>query len=172
MSEILELEARRKIYDLIIKNPGLHLSKIAEILEMRISLVEYHLIYMERNNIVIPVKETGYTRYYVKDKVGTADKKILSLLRREVPLRIVLFLLKNINAQHKDILNNFDLAPSTISYHLKKLVKNGILSVRTFGEERGYFITNREEIIAIIIQYKPYSLIDGFTDVWQDISVE
>jgi len=172
MNDLLELETRKKIYDLISKNPGLHLSKIADLLRMRISHVEYHIIYLEKNQVISTVKEKGYTRYYIKGEIGTADKKILSLLRQEIPLRIILFLLKNVNAKHKNILKNFNLAPSTLSYHLKKLVQNGIVTMHTYGDIRGYSIINREEIIGLILQYKPYFVIDGFKDVWLDLTVD
>ena len=122
MDEILELDTRRKIFDLVSRNPGLHLSKIAEILKMSVQLVEYHLLYLEKNVVVYAERESGFTRYYIKGDIGTADKKILSLLRQEVPLKIVLFLLKNNNSQHKDLLKICNVAPSTLSYHLKKLV--------------------------------------------------
>lgn len=171
MDDVLELETRRKIYELVQKNPGLHLSRIAELLGMRTSLVEYHLIFLEKNQVITPSKESGYARYFVKDSIGVNDKKTLSILRQDVPLRIILYLLKNVRAQHKGILENFDVSPSTLSYHLKKLVKNEIISVQTFGEERGYFIKNREEIIRILVQYKPYSMIESFKDIWVDLSI-
>jgi len=171
MDDILELETRRKIYDLVSKNPGLHLSRIAELLVMRTSLVEYHLIYLEKNQIIIPSKQSGYARYYVKGAIGTEDKKIIAILRQDVPLRIVLYLLKNVRSQHKDILENIDIAPSTLSYHLKKLVRHGIIAVHTYGEKRGYYITNREEILRILVQYKPYNLIESFKGIWIDLTV-
>jgi len=172
MDDALELNTRRKIYDLVTKNPGLHLSRIAELLNMRISLAEYHLIYLEKNQVVIAVRELGYTRYYIKGEVGTENKRILALLRQEIPLKIVLFLLNNANSQHKNILKNIDVAPSTLSYHLKKLMKNGIVAVQAYGEDRGYSIIDKEEILRLLIQYKPYSLIDGFRDIWVDLTVE
>lgn len=172
MKEVLDLETRRKIYDLVSKNPGLHLSKIAELLHMRISLVEYHLIYLVKNHIIIPIKESGYLRFYVKGKIGTTDKRILALLRQEIPLRIMLFLLKNAVSRHKDILNNIDVAPSTLSYHLKKLVDNGIITVYKYGEEKGFSIVNREMIVRLLIQYKPYNLIESFKDIWIDLVVD
>src|SRR5512136_827411 len=101
MDEILELDTRRKIFDLVSRNPGLHLSKIAEVLQMSVQLVEYHLLYLEKNVVVYAERESGFTRYYIKGGIGTADKKILSLLRQEVPLKITIFLLKNDNSKNK-----------------------------------------------------------------------
>jgi predicted transcriptional regulator len=172
MNELLDLETRRKIYDLVSRNPGLHLSKIAEVLKMRISLAEYHLFYLEKNQVIISAKESGYTRYFVRGKIGIIDKKILSILRQDIPLRIILYLLKNENSKHKNILKNFNIAASTLSYHLKKLVKHNIISVQTYGEEKGYSIVDKVKIIGILVQYKPYSLIEGFKDVWLDLNVD
>jgi len=170
--ELLELETRRKIYDLVSRNPGLHLSKIAELLKMRISLVEYHLLFLEKHKVIRGVKESGYTRYYIEGTIGTSDKKILSILRQEVPLRITLFLLKNDNSLHKEILKNVDVSPSTLSYHLKKLANSGIVNVNSYGEDRGYSISDDEKLIEILIQYKPYNLFDSFEEIWFDLSVD
>jgi len=170
--DVLELETRRKIYDLIAKNPGLHLSKIAELLGMRISLVEYHLFYLEKNELLVPVDEAGYNRYYVKGEIGTADKKALALLRQNFPLRIVILLLKCDSSQHKELLQNLDCAPSTLSYHLKKLVKCGIVSVQSYGEEKGYSIVDKPMVTRLLVKYKPYSLIESFKDVWVDLKVD
>ena len=75
MNELLEIETRRNIYDLITKNPGLHLSKIAQLLSLRLSLVEYHLRYLEKNNIILGISEEGYKRYYIENvKIGAEEK--------------------------------------------------------------------------------------------------
>ena len=172
MNDVFELETRRKIYDIVEKNPGLHLSKIAELLNMRISLVEYHLIYLVKNQLFNANKESGYLRFYVKGKIGIEDKKILSILRQAIPLQILIFLLKNDNSQHKAILENVNIAPSTLSYHLKKMLKLGIISVLSYGEEKGYFVNDRELIIRLLVKYKPYSVLEGFNDIWIDFTVD
>jgi len=172
MSEVLELEIRRKIYDLIKKNPGIHLSKIPEILGIRKSLVEYHLLFMLRTKVINASKELGYSRFYVSGEVGVKNKKILSILRQEIPLLIVLYIIKNEKAKHKELIEHFKIPASTLSYHLNKLCNKEVVYVTRSGEDKGYSIINREEILKILIQYKPYNLIDDFKDVWSDLSVE
>ena len=172
MKDVLELETRREIYDLIAKNPGLHLSKIAESLHMRVSLVEYHILYLIKNDVITGNKESGYIRFYVKDKIGTMDKKTLSILRQKVPLRIILLLLKKDISQHKEILQEIDVAASTLSYHLKKLVNCNIISMKSYGDEKGYSVVDREQLIHLIIHYKPYNLIEGFAEIWVDLKVD
>ena len=100
--EILELEIRRKLYLLILKNPGLHARKIAEIMSLQGQLVDYHLLYLERAGIVSTTKEEGYRRYFVGGKLGVAERRRIAMLRQETPLRIVLFLLDHPDSTHKE----------------------------------------------------------------------
>ena len=172
MSSFLELEKRRNIYNLIKKNPGLHLSKISELLNIRISLIEYHLATMERMGVISCVKEKGYIRYYVAGKIGSKDKKILSILRQEIPLKIVLFLLKNPHSRHRDILKELKVARSTLTYHVHKLIKNEIIDVHETDEEKTFKIRDEKKITSLLIKYKPYNVIESFKDVWVDLQVD
>jgi predicted transcriptional regulator len=170
MKEITELEIRRSIYNLILKNPGLHARKIAQMLKLSGQLTDYHLLLMERKNLIRSSKEEGFRRYYIEGKIGFQDRKRLAVLRREMPLRIVLFILNNPYSKHKDILRHLEVAPSTLSYHLKKLVKSGILSITVTNDEIGYTVKNREEITVLLIRYKPYSRIESLKDTWIDFT--
>jgi len=173
MSDYFEFEARRKIYELLKKNPGLHLSKIAEILNLRISHVEYHLLYMEKNDLITSSKEKGYKRYYISgSKIGLKEKKLLSILRQEKPLKIVLLILKTSKARHQDLINEIDVAPSTLSYHLKKLVNKEILTITVNHGDKEYSVLNEKEIIQFIIKYKPYEVLASFIDIWTGLTVD
>ena len=164
-------DTRKNIYELISTNPGLYLSEIAEKLSMRVSLAEYHLTYLERNNVITTIKEEGYRRYYIESQEpGAQERKILGLLRQEMPLKIVLLLLKHKNLQHKKFLDYFDVAPSTLSYHLNKLLKLGVIEVNTYGKEKGYSIKNRRAVIGFLTSYKLISMAKSFGDMWSDIN--
>ena len=169
MNEVLDLEIRRKIYNLITKNPGLHAKKIAEILSIQGQLADYHLLYMERNGLITTIKEEGYRRYYIKGKLGIKERKRIAILRQKTPLKIVLFLLKNPDSKHREILENFDVAKSTLSYHIKKLVKHEIISEHLYGKDKRYRVINEKEIVELLIRYKPYSRIESFEDTWVDL---
>jgi predicted transcriptional regulator len=170
MNESFEFEIRRKIFKLILKNPGLHSSKIAEILKISGQLADYHLLYLERSNVITAVKEAGYRRYYVKGKIGIEERQRLSLLRQEMPLKIVLYLLKNPNTKHKELYKFLEIAPSTLSYHLKKLIKIGIVTFYVLNNVVFYYIKNDKEIIQLLMKYEPHSWIDNFEDVWADFT--
>jgi len=173
--EMRSQETRTRIYGLIAENPGLHLSKIADTLNMSIALAEYHLLRMEKNEVVTSGRDKkGYhKRFYIKDmNVTSGEKKILSLLRHEPLLKIVLLLVKESSLRHKEILKMLDLAPSTLSYHLNKLVQNEIIDVSSYGKEKGYRLKNEKEIIRIIHRYKLDRLVESFMDTWIDFNLQ
>lgn len=170
------LGIRKEIYDIVAKNPGLYLSKIAEMLDMSIPLTDYHLRYMERNREIIAVKDArGYYKrcYIAESRIESQDKKVLEVLGKKIPLKIVLFLLKRSNLKHKEILKRLDISSSTLSYHLTKLVNTGILDVRSYGKEKGYTLKDRDEIIRTLKKYELHIelqlAIEGFKDLWENL---
>ncbi len=169
MKEVLDLEIRRSIYNLIEKNPGLHARKIAEILSLSGQLTDYHLLFMERSSIITSVKDEGYRRYYIKGAMGAGDRKRIAILRRETPLKIVLFLLDHPNSLFKEILEHVSIVKSTLSYHLDKLMKCRIVSATPMGNETRYAVENEQELVDFLIRYKPYSRIENLKDTWVDL---
>ena len=164
------LETRQKIYDLILKNPGLHQAKIAQILSMRKSLAEYHLQYLEKNQAIISMKDEGYKRYYVEGvEVDRDDRKILSLIRQDIPFKIVSLLLKKPVLKHKEIASNLRISPSTLSYHLNKLVKQGVIDLCRYGSDKGYIIRNKRVLMKFLLRYEMHTAIDSFKDIWENI---
>jgi predicted transcriptional regulator len=167
-------DTRIKLYNLILQNPGLHLRKIAEILEMSSPLAEYHLTYLEKNNYVISAQdEKGYyKRFYIKySDVGVEDKQKLAILRQEPLLKIVLLLIKHRSLQHKEIAEKLRISPSTLSYHLNKLIEYRLIEVFHHGDEKGYSLKNEKEIIWIVRRYKLDKIIEGFKDTWGNLDL-
>lgn len=169
--ETEELETQKQIYLLVSKHPGLNLSTIAEMLQISLPLALYHLRYLEKHSLVSSTKEETSQRYYVHGEVGVQDKLFLSLFRQAVLLKIVLILLRTPYKRHKDLLEYFQMSPPLLSYHLKKLVKKGIIAVQGSGQERGYFVVNDREIITFLIKYEPYKILDGISETWTNFSI-
>ena len=162
---------RDNIYRYIEKNPGIHLSKIASTFDMRISHAEYHLMHLEKNKKINGVKdEKGYyKRYYTTEcDLGIENKKLFALLRQEIPSIIISLLLKKSPLQHREIMPYLDLDPSTLSYHIKKLVKQGIIEVKTYSSKKGYTLKNKKEITNLLLKYEFNKYPKKFRDVWTD----
>jgi predicted transcriptional regulator len=168
---VLELENRRKIFELCSKFPGLHFRELQRRLAIPLGTLRYQLDVLEKYEILIAKEEGGYKRYYPIGKIGVKGEIILSYLRQEIPRGIVLFLLIHPNSSHKDILEHFDLAPSTLSYHLDKLIEGQILKRDRSGKESRYEVIDKEEVAKVLITYKHSfldALVDKFVEFWLD----
>lgn len=91
--DILELETRRRIYNIILKYPGLHLRELSRRADISLGGLRHHLNYLKKQEYIVTKSNQRYTRYYVSKKVGKKDKELLNLLRQDVPRKIVLLLL-------------------------------------------------------------------------------
>ncbi len=172
MSKGLELDIRQKIYQLISKHPGVHARKIAELLCLQGQLVDYHLQFLEKQKLITSIRQEGYRRYFLHGELGQQEKVWMSVLRRKAELHIVLYLLEHPNALNSELLEVLGLAPSTMSYHLKRLRKQGLVAATRQGKEKRFQLTNPEEIIRLLIQYKSYFTQNRFDDALQKLKKE
>jgi len=168
MNKALDLENRKKIYRFILEHPGVNLSRIAELLKMNVPLVDYHTLQLEDDGLISIVKEGGFKRYFVSGKTGERDKRFLGVLRQETPLKIVLFLLDNPYSKHKEILKNFDIRGSSLTYHLNKLVKSGIVHHIKSSEKKGYVIPDEKGVYRFLIRYRPSTTLKRMKETWGD----
>ncbi len=165
----LELEARRDIFNIITYFPGLHFRELLRRLNIPHSSVSYHLRYLIKEGMITEVEDGGLKRYYVHGKVDHTEKMILSVLRKEIPRGIVLYLLLNPDSGYQEILDNFDLSPSQLSYYLDKLLKKNILEQVREGRNTFYSVKDEEALANVLIAYKPTfldSVVDAFVDIW------
>ena len=158
-----ELTTRRKIYEEILLNPGLHFRELQVRLNMPIGVLEYHLGVLEREGIIVSKMDGRYRRLYPNTAMTRAERKIMGLLRNRIGRRIVIFLIENGKTKHGDLAKNLNIYPSTLSYHLSKLIKGGILGREILGRETFYFVIDIDLVAKVIIKYRR-SFLDVLVD--------
>jgi len=169
--ETFELEARKKVFDIISEAPGLHLREVQKRLNIPLGTVEYHLNYLQDNEMVIVKEEGGYKRYYPKRAMGSEDRKYLSLLRQAIPRRIVLFLMHKPGATFGDIAQGLEMPPSSLAFHVKKLVVAEVLDRVKKGRVSYFKVKDPERTAKILIAHKRSfldELVDRFVSTWTE----
>ena len=156
---------------MIEEHPGVNLSSIAQVLGMSVPLVDYHTRYFEKHGLVSVVKEGGFKRYFVAGVVGVVHQRWFGVLRQEMPLRIVLFLLKNPRSRYPDICGCLEVSKSTVSYHMKKLVRCGAVVVSVDGEGWVYSVCDEKLVVGFLVQYKPSRILSQFAETWEEFGV-
>ena len=161
---------RRRIYELIRKSPGIHFRELHKKLGIAVGNLQYHLDRLEELGLIESVREGGYKRYYITSlRFSDEEKKILSALRVRTEKLILIYLLANPFAKERELSKALNLSPSTISWHISKLVKLGIIEkVRNKGHLT-LRIKDPEKVEKVLITYRETlidKLVEGFIEVW------
>ena len=168
----LELDTRRRIFDLIKSSPGIHFREIARRLDIPMGVVEYHINYLLKRDMIVARKEGRYKRYYTEGKIGSKEKAVLAFLRKEIPRTIIMHLMLNPGARHRDLKSELGISGSTLTFHLKKMIKKGIILEEGEGGSRGYRVSDPDTVSRTLIIYKKSfmdDLVDSFTETWMEM---
>lgn len=178
--DLLELDARRRVYEQVEKYPGLHLSEIARGADMEINHAKHHLRYLEKHNLVSSQKEAGYWRFWprkegslgLQESVGVDEKKVLTLIRKPIPLHIALLLLNHEEMNHARLREETGAAHGTLHYHLRKMEQDNILASQKEGRERKYRLAEPEKMLSLLLEHKPPDrLVQGFLEAWEALEI-
>ena len=170
--EVLELENRRRIFQLISKYPGMYLREMEKELGLAVGVLEYHLSFLVKKEILSTEEEGNKIRYFVMEDISYGDKTTISLLRQKVPRRIVVHLMLNPDIYFKDVQEQFNISKSTLSFHMKKLTEAGIVTPTKDGRSTSYKVEDPETMARIILTYKASfldSVVDSFADIWLEM---
>jgi len=150
----LQLENRKRIYECVRGNPGLHFREIQRRISMPIGVLDYHLNYLVQKGLVTVTKQEGFSRYYPGGQIGADKMRLLSCLRQEIPRGIILYLLKNPGSTHGQLLENFVISGGTLSYHIKKLVLRGAVKLEKKGRESSLTVIDPDIVTDLLIVYR------------------
>jgi len=139
-SEILNLETRRRVYNFIQGNPGLHLREISRRLRLTYYNLDYHINYLKKLGMVSIRTDDSYSRIYPKDCFGKNEKQILNILRKKTPRRMIIFIFYCGVTTQGEIAENLEKHPTTIEYHLKKMLELDLIEPSPIKE--GLALTN------------------------------
>lgn len=171
LEEALRLEVRRKIYDTIKENPGLHFRELQRRVDIATGALQYHLDYLGKKHLVKTEREAKFLRYYlVREKFD--DTKLMSLLRQESIRKIVVFLMQKRAVMLETISANAGLSPSTVSWHLDKLSESQIIEKSRRGRKIFFKVVDKEKVGKMLVDYKESFLdeiVDNFVEVWEEM---
>jgi len=167
--KILELDTRRKIYDVVNESPGCHFREIERRSGLTTGSVKHHLDFLARNGLIKVEKKDQKLRYY-PNSFTTDNKKLMALLRQKSIRNILITIMTCSNCNHIVITKKVKLSASTVSWHLKKLEDADVIEPIKKGRKTYYKLTvNRDEIVKLLIIYRESffdSLVDRVVEMW------
>ena len=168
--KILQLEARRRVFEAIKEFPGIHMRELQRKTGMALGTLRYQIRFLEKHRLIVERKQGRLVTYYPAKggaEVDARDKKYLTILRQELPRLIVLHLMMNPHSSHGDMKAHFTVSPSTLSYHLKRLADSDIVGKDSEGR---YYVLDEERVAKVLITYRQSfvdSMVDAFVRFWE-----
>jgi predicted transcriptional regulator len=148
--------------------PGLRYRQLLRLTNIVNGVLSYHLKRLEKSNqIRVNRSRSKETRYY---PINTSDEEfdIIGYMRNEPSRRIISYLLELQSCTFNEIVEYTDKAPSTTSWHLKRLIDGGIVSVRYHRQHQVYELTDGEVVAETLYKYKDRiadKILDNYTHI-------
>jgi len=158
-----ELETRKRVYDLVVQNPGVHLREIERLTNLPLGVVRYHLDRLQREGLIEPQEDRYFKRFFPKNRIPNVPTETFNVLRQETLRRLVLYLLNDPGANHQSLMKALVLPASTLSTYLSILLKKHIVRRERRGKENFYFIVDEESVMKVLLVYRP-SFLDKLVD--------
>lgn len=159
MTDRPELETRKAVYDLVVRNPGVHLREIERLTNLPLGVVRYHLDRLQLEELIFAKEDRYFKRFFPKGRIPNVPTETFEALRQESLRRIVLHLLNSPGSSHSALRDALQLPPSTLSSYLAILLAKSVLRRERKGKENLYFIVDEESVMKVLLVYRP-----SFTD--------
>ena len=171
LEQALKLDVRKKIYNTIKRNPGLHFRELQRRVGIATGAMQYHLDYLMKKHLIKTERETKFLRYYLV-RQDFEETDLMSLLRQDSIRKIIVFLMQRRFANNTNISQVVGLSPSTTSWHLEKLVENEIIEKSRRGRKTYFKIVDKGKIAELLVKYRRSFLdevVNNFVEVWEEI---
>jgi len=145
------MNLRDKILNYIIENPGAHLRKIQKDLVISMGQLEYHLRILERKESIVVKFTDKKKRYFATYRFSDIERKILTMLRKNVALDLVLYLFQNPYSTVPEISKNLHYSKTWLCNNLKKLISSEIVT-KTIDNK--YRVTDESQLIRLFLIYE------------------
>ncbi|MBS3092975.1 hypothetical protein J4456_00145 [Candidatus Pacearchaeota archaeon] len=167
--KILEFSRRREVYNMVNRFAGCHFRELERKSTIPGSSLKYHLDYLSRHKIIAEVKEGNFLRYY-PFSFPIENRRILNLLRQQSIRHILLLFTTQQSCTPDELVRFTSLSPSIISWHVKKLERQKIISMEKNGREKTFhLIIDRKSLTHLLLSYKESffdTLVNNSIDLW------
>ena len=163
-------DSQSNILKVINQSPGIRYRELTRWTGFANGVLTYHLNILEQIRCINKFKQSNVTRYYPID-IPIQDLKVISHLRVHSEKKIILFMLDHDFSTFNEIVEHLRKAPSTISWHLKRLCQDGIVAVHS-GEYNLYRIIDRKLVNQMVHKYRECftdKVVNNFIDIVDEL---
>ncbi|MBS7288653.1 MAG: helix-turn-helix domain-containing protein [Candidatus Freyarchaeota archaeon] len=143
----LEHPVRQEVYRWVCENPGAYFFEIANQLSIPTGTLAWHLRVLEAEGLLEKIKFGGRVIFYPKYLRDAKLEKALLLLRNKNARKIFDIIAANPGISQSDIVERFGLHHDTVRWHIKRMVKAGLVRVKREGRSSKYHLGEAGEAV-------------------------
>lgn len=137
--KVLDQETRNLIHAKVAQDPGCQVNDVAEALQVSWTTAAYHLRVLRKMGIIVTRRRGRHEHFFVTGSPDTATCNVVSSLKNETARNIVEEILRHPGIIQKEICERLAIAPSTASWHLKRLIDtDAVREIRDWKMRRYY----------------------------------
>ena len=137
-------ETAEKIWQFIQANPGCHLRKIKEMMQVSQGTVQYHTDRLEKNGKITSTRSGLYKHYFPIGVFQNNEKEILQILSQETIRQILMLIVEQQAPTQTDIVKSIGLSASSVNWHMKRLIDFRLVEEIKEGKYKRYQLQDRK----------------------------
>ncbi len=168
-------EAQGKLMKHIHAQPGIRYRELLRLSGLSNGVLTYHIANLEKSGRISADRSINnkITRYY-PNNIPIEETDIIGHIRNNAARQIILFILEHDSCTFNEIIEYTKKAPSTISWHLKRLRDSGIISViYNTTHHQLYKVRDIESITSILSKYKQSfaadAIVNNYTEIMEEL---
>jgi len=168
MIDPLDLVVRRRIFEFVRANPGVHFRAVGRALRLGVGALDYHVRILEGLGLLRTEKRRGKL-YIFSANTKKDESALLPTLRTARVRRIALYLLEHGRATHGTIARDMNLSKGTLSFHLARMREGGMIVEQRLPGKTIISLANPESLARLLVTYRATfvdELVDSFVDMW------
>ena len=153
-----------KVLEFVQSHPGAYLRQIGRELNVANGVVQYHLYTLEKERKIKSRRTGFYKRFYPYLLFGEHEQEILEVLSNQTQRDLLLYLIFNPRANQKELAEFTKIAPSSVHWHMKKLIQSRLVQAKREGQFVKYdLLSGPDEVFKLLQSYHP-SIWQKWTD--------
>ncbi|WP_187146523.1 winged helix-turn-helix transcriptional regulator [Nitrosopumilus maritimus] len=137
------MDRKTKILKIIQANPGIHVRGVIKESSFENGVVTHYLRQLTEDGVVRTQKRSRYHRYYPVD-VEEKEFPVIRNMRKPTKKEILFRIMVEGNPSFKDLTLKIDKSPSTISWNVSELVKEGVVEKCKKDGKQCYRVKDKE----------------------------
>lgn len=151
LGNIIMPTTRNRIAETVEAKPGIHFNALVRTCDLATGQVQYHLDRLLSENEVVKANLYGRSHFFTTE-YDEWEQSALSLMRRETTRDVTAVILDDGPARPNHLVEELDLARSTLEWHLNHLVEQDIVDKLYTTKDPVVLVASRPEDLIELVQ--------------------